>query len=166
MKRRRFSGRRHRKSAAATLKITSMMDILTVLLLFLLKSFVADGEIVTPAPGIALPTSESRDALEESVVIAVQGDRISVSGEVLAQWPGDFSADTAAAHQALGALADYLQTARSRHESLAAQRGADATRSKVTIQGDRALPFALLEQVMLTCSESGYDDIALAVLQG
>ena len=42
----------HTKHRPERLRLTSMMDILTVLLLFLLKSFVVEGEVVTPAPGV------------------------------------------------------------------------------------------------------------------
>ena len=36
---------------------------------------------------------------------------------------------------------------------------------KATIQGDREIEFQILERVMYTLSESGYEDISLAVLQ-
>jgi biopolymer transport protein ExbD len=166
MARRRNASRRRKKALVATLKITSMMDILTVLLLFLLKSFVADGEIVSPSPGVELPTSESRESLQESVVVAVRTGEISVGGDLVAQWSGDFSPDSPEGRRALDALASRLHSAHVQHEELAAQRGAGALASKVTIQGDRTMPFSLLQEVMLACSQSGYEDIALAVLQG
>ena len=51
-------GRRRRKpTVSAPLRLTSMMDILTVLLLFLLKSFVAEGEVITSAPASSAATS-------------------------------------------------------------------------------------------------------------
>jgi biopolymer transport protein ExbD len=143
-----------------------MMDILTVLLLFLLKSFVVEGEVVTPAPGVELPSSESRETLTESVVVAISDAGISVGGEIVARWQGDFSSTSNAGQNAIARLAQHLESSYSQHEALAVQRGTTSAPLKVTIQGDRTMPFALLQQVMLTCSESGYEDIALAVLQG
>ena len=49
----------HTKHRPERLRLTSMMDILTVLLLFLLKSFVVEGEVVTPVPGVELPSSSA-----------------------------------------------------------------------------------------------------------
>ena len=53
----RLRARRHRRNLRPPegLRITSMMDILTVLLLFLLKSFVAEGDgngECAPEPGV------------------------------------------------------------------------------------------------------------------
>lgn len=143
-----------------------MMDILTVLLLFLLKSFVADGEVVTPSPDVELPTSESRDALEESLVIAVAEDRISMGGElVTALGPGFRAPDDG--DLLIVALADRLEQARAQRDDLAARRGRpDQRKNRVTIQGDRSMPFEVLERVMYTCNQSGFHDIALAVLRG
>jgi len=41
----------------ARLQLTSLIDIFTVLLLFLLKSLVVGGAAVTPFPGVSLPPS-------------------------------------------------------------------------------------------------------------
>ena len=40
-----------------------------------------------------------------------------------------------------------------------------APEPKVTIQGDRAIEFQLLEKVMYTCGEAGFEQLSLAVLQ-
>ena len=43
--------------------------------------------------------------------------------------------------------------------------GVDVFEGKITIIGDRNLPFLLLEKIMFTCSEAEFPDINLAVLQ-
>ena len=70
--RRRDRGHKSRSFAQVPrLKMTSMMDILTVLLLFLLKSFVVDGEALTPPPGLELPQSTSESMPAESIHLAL-----------------------------------------------------------------------------------------------
>ncbi|MCK4774074.1 MAG: biopolymer transporter ExbD, partial [Candidatus Krumholzibacteria bacterium] len=68
-------GKRNRRikirSVHTPLRLTSMMDILTVLLLFLLKSFVVEGEVMTPIPGVDLPESSSDTTPRAAVVIAI-----------------------------------------------------------------------------------------------
>jgi biopolymer transport protein ExbD len=142
------------------------MDILTVLLLFLLKSFVAEGEVITPAPGIELPESRSETAPQESLVIAIAADRIAVGDEVIVgldeSVDGGLGPDTV-----IAALADHLRRASTQQRELAARRGhADAWRGKITIQADRDMSFAVLQRVMYTCNQSGFEDVALAVLRG
>ena len=49
---------------------------------------------------------------------------------------------------------------------IAALKGGNADPGQpVTIQGDRRIEFQVLEKVMYTLHENGYDDIALAVLR-
>jgi hypothetical protein len=60
------------------------MDILTVLVLFLLKSFVMEGEAVTPVPGVALPESSSKTPPRASIVIAIFHDSVMLNGEEVA----------------------------------------------------------------------------------
>ncbi len=159
MKRRRRRRPRNRRTAA--LRMTSMMDILTVLLLFLLKSFVVDGEVVTPVPGVDLPESSSDARPEQAVVVAVFDDSIMLDGETV----GSVARALAGDDLLIAPLADGLTRTRTQGAEIARRRGdGDAFRGRVSIQGDRAIPFALLERVMYTCSQSGYADISLAVI--
>lgn len=162
----RLRRRRRPLSHPQGLKITSMMDILTVLLLFLLKSFVAEGEVITPAAGVELPESRSETAPQESLVIAVASDRIAVGDEVIVgldeSVDGGLGPDTV-----IPLLADHLRRASDQQKELAARRGhADTWRGRVTIQADRDMSFAVLQRVMYTCNQSGFEDVALAVLRG
>lgn len=163
----RMAMRRHRRKQHKPegLRITSMMDILTVLLLFLLKSFVAEGEVVTPAPGVELPRSVSQDRPESSLVIAIGDDGISIGGETVVTLDGSV-------HGGLGnsmvivELETALADARDRQIELATRRGEEDWQGRVTIQGDRDMSFAVLQRVMYTCNHSGFADVALAVLAG
>ena len=154
--------RHYRARKPATLSMTSLMDILTTLLLFLLKSFVAEPEVVTPAAGVNLPYSTSQDAPQESIVVAIQGDQVSLGNEFIAKLDANSQGDLM-----IRPLAAALSSARARHEQWQDMRGSEATDApmKVTIQGDREMPFVLLQRVMYTCNQSGFDDIALAVLR-
>lgn len=144
-----------------TLQMTSMMDILTVLLLFLLKSFVVEGEVITPVPGVDLPESTSDGRPADSVVVAVFDDTIMLDGQAV----GTVADALAGADPVIAPLAARLDETRARGAEISRRRGdEDAFRGRVSIQGDRAIPFALLERVMFTCSHSGYADISLAVI--
>lgn len=153
--------RRRRPAMPESLRLTSMMDILTVLLLFLLKSFVAEGEVITPAPGVSLPESTSDTSPESSVVVAILDDRILLDGRQVAQ----VEAGAPGGELLIPALAEQLDLSRRQGEAIATRRGDAATyEPKLAIQGDRDIPFAVLQRVMYTCNHSGYGDIALVVL--
>ena len=62
---------------SADLNITSMMDMFTIILVFLLKSFSADGSILTNADNLVLPNSESKKKPQEvNLQVAVTNDMI------------------------------------------------------------------------------------------
>ncbi len=146
----------------AGLRLTSMMDILTVLLLFLLKSFVVEGETLTPVPGVNLPESRSEDKTGGALVVAVFGDAILLGDEMVAS----VSAELDGADLWIDGLGLRLQTERKRAGERARLRAEGETfTGRVTIQGDRDIHFAILQKVMYTCNQSGYDDIALAVIK-
>ncbi len=158
-------GRRNRRikirSVHTPLRLTSMMDILTVLLLFLLKSFVVEGEVITPIPGVELPESSSESSPQASVVIAIFDDTVMMDGRVVAS----VSETIASGEMFIETLAARLDEARERATEIARLRGDDEEfAGKVAIQGDREIDFAILQRVMYTCSVSGYENIALAVI--
>lgn len=163
--RRRLRRRGRRIRGPEGLRITSMMDILTVLLLFLLKSFVAEGEVVTPAPGVELPRSISQESPRASLVIAISDDGITVGGETVVTLDGSIDGGLGGS-LVIPELEAALLHARTQQQSIAARRGSEDAGGSVTIQGDRDMSFAVLQRVMYTCNRSGFADVALAVLTG
>jgi len=157
----KHKNRRKRLRPSNTLILTSLMDILTVLVLFLLKSFVMEGEVVSPVPGVSLPESSSNAAPQASIVIAIFNDTVMMNGEVVAS----VSRAVASEDLLIEPLADRLDDAREQSAEIARLRGTpEEFNGKVSIQGDREIGFAILQRVMYTCSVSGYEHISLAVI--
>lgn len=159
--RRRSLRARSKPARTESLKLTSMMDILTVLLLFLLKSFVVDGEVVSPPPNVELPGSTADTPPETSLVIAISNESILLSGTPITSIREAMADDDLL----IAALDEQLDIAYARMEEIATRQGREAPDGKVTIQGDKNLEFRLLQKVMYTCSFSGFDQLSLAVVQ-
>ena len=141
--------------------MTSMMDILTVLLLFLLKSFVVEGEALTPVPGVNLPESTSETTPQASIVIAIFDDAVMMDGEVVVT----ISRAVAEDDLFIELLGRRLDAARDKTMEIARRRGVEEEfRGRVSIQGDRNIDFEILQRVMYTCSMSGFEEISLAVI--
>lgn len=158
--------RRTRKTIRAqrgTVMITSMMDILTTLLFFLLKSFVSDAGPSTPPPGVVLPNSTSEEMVENSIVIAVSHESILLGEKPVVRIKDALARDGIYIEE----LAGSLDGAWTQMEDLAKRAGReDKLTAKVTIQGDRDMEFRVLQKVMYTCNQRGFDEISLAVVQG
>ena len=139
-----------------------MMDILTTLLLFILKSFVVDAEAMVPPPGVTLPKSTSEGAAAASVVIAIDNRAIMVGNEVVA------SVDEAIASpgMTIESLAARLEAVRAQQAEIARLQGAGALDHRVaTIQGDRDIEFRVLQKVMYTLNQTGFENVSLAVIK-
>jgi biopolymer transport protein ExbD len=161
-----------------SLNITSLMDVLTVLLFFLVKSFSVADSVHSPMDGVQLPVSaEAKAALEETVAIAVtaKGIRASDKPELMIFEQGrPRAAELADDKRTLAPLKEYLglQFAR-RNQVLAGAAlasanpaaGATPPPGKILIQTDKDLPFGILKLVLHTAAEAGYSDYQFVVLQ-
>jgi biopolymer transport protein ExbD len=138
------------------------MDILVCLLFFVLKSFVAGGEATVPPPGLELPASSADKTMATSLVIAIDQDAILVGSERVAS-----VRDAQASRDlVIEPLAARLKEARDQMDELAQRKGGEAaSRRLVTIQGDQDIEFRVLQKVMYTLNQGGFQDIALAVIK-
>jgi biopolymer transport protein ExbD len=158
---------RHRErglpgSHGGGISLTSLMDILTCLLFFVLKSFVAGGEVTVPPPGLDLPRSSAESPMVSSLVIAIDREAILIGSERIAS----VREAEASPQMLIAPLAARLQTARDQMDDIARRKGADpAGHQVVTIQGDENIEFRVLQKVMYTLNQGGFDDIALAVIK-
>jgi biopolymer transport protein ExbD len=132
-----------------------------VLLLFLLKSYVAGGEVMVPPAGVRLPASTADTPPPTSVVVAINGDEILVGNEHVAS----VAEAESAPDLLIAPLASRLVEVRARQDEIAKMQGDDTPHRTATIQGDKEIEFSLLKRVMFTLNQSGYDNIALAVIQ-
>ena len=164
MRRRKEARRGWRRGmgASGSVNLISMMDILTVLLLFLLKSYVAGGEVMVPPAGIRLPGSSADQPPQPSLVVAIDDDEILIGNErvtTVAEALGTPDLEIAP-------LTARLQAVQRQQDEIARLRGVAPTPQRVaTIQGDRDIEFRVLQKVMYTIGHNGYENIALAVLQ-
>ncbi len=161
-RRRRSAGLMEKFTSDGGLTLTSMMDILTTLLFFVLKSYIAGEGVTTPPPGVTLPRSVVDAGMHSTIVIAIDHDAIMLGGERVAT-----------VTEALGSrelmitgLATRLSEARDQMDDLDRKKGkAPSPTHLATIQGDAGIEFRLLQKVMYTLDRTGFPDIALAVLK-
>lgn len=157
-----FSPKRRSSVKSFNLKLTSLIDMFTILLVFLLKSFSADGDIMMVAEDLLLPTSSSTTTPEVASIISITNEWIMLDGE-----------RTATTQAALGArrslVIDSLKYALDLKKEMAGQMGeinSDMGFSgKICIQSDKNIPYQIIKKVMVTCGQTGYNDMLLAVMQ-
>ncbi|MDO3381515.1 ExbD/TolR family protein [Gilvimarinus algae] len=151
----RMAKHHRRNQNVPKLNLVSLMDIFTILVFFLLVNS-SDVEVLTNDKSIKLPASIADTVPETTLVVMVNDQNILVGGRPVT--------DIASIGEdpEIAPLLEELQYRASRRNITAEQQ---ANGLPITIMGDKAIPYTLLKQVMNTCAQAGYRDIALAVSQ-
>ncbi len=155
-RRMRRMARNHRKPAK--MDITSLMDVFTILVFFLLMNS-ANTEVLEPPKEITLPSSVVEEKPRETVVIIVGPDTVTVQGEAVVQ-----TSDSAGTSDStIAPIAKRLAEMRNNIIGLNTQKVAES--QEVTLLADKSVPFDVVKKVMSTSTSEGYGRISLAVLQ-
>lgn len=156
-------GRSRRKSGDQFAKpqMTSLVDVLTVLVFFLLKNFSSEGDIVTQSKNLELPMSSSKAKPEQMLNIAISAKHILVEGTPVALVTEEQERDG----NDIPGLARFLEDKRKQTEEIAEYDKNVSFSGKLVIQGDKSIPYWLLQKVLATCGENGYSSFSLAVMK-
>ncbi len=149
-------GRKDRKGVM--LSLTSLMDVFTNLVFFLL---VSQGvtEIKEPKKDIRLPDSYVEVKPRPTVVVMVSETYVLVDGEPTVSLD-DFKA---AKGDSVVEVRERLAELKSKVIGLNEQTNAQS--DEVTILAHKTIPFNVVKKLMSTCASAGYSKISLAVNQ-
>lgn len=167
--------RARRHSEEAGLTITSLMDAMTIILCFLLKSYEASDVAIAASDDLTLPASTALPRVREAVAVVVSRSGIVVDGEVVAALvpavaeDGDptWRVEADALNGELVApldlvLRDAADVARELDQAL---DGEVDFQGEVLIQADRAVPFTVVRQVLYTAGQAGFGKVRFVVIQ-
>ena len=147
------------KDKKVSLNLTSMIDMFTILVVFLIKSYSAEGQIVTVSDALTLPESRSQLQIELNLDIVVTNDAIVVDGEPIVAVDEEVLREANPIPVLVERLSDHLEYTR-------LMRGnTDEEEMKVNIQGDVAVQAILLQRVMSSCAQAGYATQNLTVIK-
>ncbi|MDC0746922.1 ExbD/TolR family protein [Polyangium mundeleinium] len=161
------------------LNITAMLDLMTIILVFLLKSLASSAGAIPQSDDLRLPQSVMvGEPSDEGVLVVVSKTQILVgeestpvvtlpSREQLAQSGID------AKHKRSGPndlyivpLANSLQHAREIDKAVRAAKGLDPSTSEARIVADKTTPYRLLIEVLYTLGQSEFGKYHLMILSG
>ena len=142
----------NRRGEGLGLNLIPMMDVLTVLVLFLLfHSF--QGEL--PEQRLELPDSVVETRPRETLAIVVNPEAVMVQGEPVVS--------TSELYEDRITMVAQIKV---RLQELEQDIGVTAPEGKeITLLADKTIPFKVLKKIMSTCTASGYGRISLAVVQ-
>ncbi|GEM_PF-472797 len=163
-----------RQKIAGGLAITSLMDIMTIMLTFLMKNFASKADVIQMSDELMLPKSTGVLQLEQTVRIFVTKNGIKVEDDAKKRTvkitnyaidPSDMLNGEAATHvvsvlkEALEEKAEYLKNL---------ERESDGRRpfkGTLTIISDRGVPFRIINDVVFTAAISEFKKVKFAIIQ-
>jgi biopolymer transport protein ExbD len=168
MKGLKVGGKGHRKGMLFALNLTPMIDMFSILVVFLLITFSASGEILFQTSDIQLPKAYTSRSLERVPIIGIS--KVSVVFE------GDEVMKTAAVSEKNYPelkLPDLSKILKSSHDSYVRQHPMPADKAKadkwleeskqIIVQADEQVRFEVIRLVMTTAAIEGYSAINFAV---
>ncbi|SDJ90981.1 ExbD/TolR family protein [Microbulbifer yueqingensis] len=165
---------RSRRRKAPGMNLTSLMDVFTILVFFLLTN-TSSNEALDPPKVITLPDSVVESKPRETVTLMVTDKEVLVESRPVMSTEELIGTEETVAEPIKEAMVAEMGKAIKVAEAEAAEEAAAAADGsaeelppeppEVNILADRTIPFSLLKKVMSSCTEAGYTRISLAVIQ-
>ena len=150
-----------KKSTYAELNLTSMVDMLTILVVFLHQTFSASGELLTVSKNVTLPEAMNYKDLEQAPIISISRDSVTLNGEPKAD-ASELARETTMDWK-IPQLHDDLVVLKNNFKLL--HPDPNDWKGLVIVQGDKMIDFKVLKKVMYTCTVAGYNNVNFAVQQ-
>lgn len=157
------------------LQLTSMMDVLMIIVVFLLKSYGMSSMGVAETDKMELPTSVAPETFGEGLVVIIARDRILVDSKPVLEFVGDpelrkfeLPNDKVGSETSIAPVFDALKAHKDNFELLASRSPNPEEAMKkwtgdVFVQADKAVPYEILRKVMYTAGLVGYKKFRLTV---
>lgn len=170
--RREISRRKRRNKVehvAEELNVVPMMDMMTIILVFLLKSLSSSSANIPQGDDLRLPHSTIDTSPANALQVIISRVSIAVNGRFITALHNGFVDPQQKRGGGTGLLInplvehmrDQAQIAR----ALAGRSGGEF-RGEVAIIADRGLPSRTVFEVLYTCGQAGFSDFRLLVLKG
>ena len=171
--------KKKRAAKKSELSITSMMDMMTIILVFLLKSYGADQVTVQASADLEIPSSSAKKTPEIAVAVIVSKSQIFVDGVPvvsLTMVPDEDNPgkellavpESEKKGQMISPLFDVLEEAAANAKSIAEASGNPdhEFKGRVLMQCDKTLPFSVIREVMYTAGQAQFGEFKFVVYKG
>lgn len=158
------AARRDKKEEESTLQITSLMDIVSIIVVYLLKSYGSDPVMITPQAGQKIPMSKADSPIQEGVPVYITQRDITFGDKKVVQLNEGELDEAAVKNHLIGPLYDAMAEEADKSKQMAEARQVDWD-GRVIIIGDERLKFATVVDVMYTAGRAEFREYAFCVIQ-
>jgi biopolymer transport protein ExbD len=168
-----------KRSAVVALNMTAMVDMFTVLCVFLLQNYATTNQVLPMPEKVDLPVAHEVKELKPSNVVVVSKDGIVLNNIKVAEFTTVKEQEDWTIKTLQDTLQQSIQDGEAKKRSLGNQlrdavneakqspKPTDTTDEfrKLTIQADKSVDFLTIKKVMFTVTEAGIAEINFAVMK-
>jgi biopolymer transport protein ExbD len=172
-----LSRKGRKRDVVALLSLTAMVDMFTVLVIFLLQNYNTEGLIVNIPKDIVLPQASVIKELKPAIVITVSNHELKVDDLTVSTF------DQVKQQKDWMIQSLYVETQKALEKSKAkAQKNTmltdvrkalrpdltgmeDGAWKKITVQADKEIDFLTVKKILYTLTEAGAGEINFAVMK-
>lgn len=155
---RRIKRMSRNRGKISKLNLTSLMDVFTILVFFLLVNS-GSVEVMEAPKDVVLPESRVEAKPRETVVIFISPEEVLVQGKRVVEVDSVLQGGASTLEPVTARLAEL------RDNIVGPSTMAVASSQEVTILADKDVPFIVIRRVMSACTQEGYRNVSLAVIQ-
>ncbi len=159
---------RRRKKEVLDLDITSLLDILVIMLVFLLKSYNSSGVVLNVPKGVLLPTSDSQMVNSTGVNIQVSPDTIWVDDKMILTVNEMNKRPRAVLDQGRKRIIPLYNELVNKKNTIKriekSAKGATEFSGIANLIIDKSMKYSFIKKVMYTCAEAGFKKYKFVVL--
>jgi len=148
-----------RKEVDHQIPLIPFIDFLIVLVIFLLMSFSASGELIAQQPTITMPDAKNTQQIEISPIIAIDERVITLDGTRVADTQ---TQGQSAQVDRIEPLIQGLEAEKRKWETI---HPSEPFAGQVIVQADRNIDFRVVKKVMFSAASAGYGNVSFAVNQ-
>ncbi|RYZ90568.1 MAG: adventurous gliding motility protein S [Proteobacteria bacterium] len=173
-----LSKRKGKRGVTAMLSLTAMVDMFTVLVIFLLQNYNSTGEILYIPKEVTLPKAQMVKELKPAYVVTISSKEVLVDKTPVATFDEVKNNPEWMIQKLYDVLKVGLEQKRAEQEAGLKNKFQEVVNSargqeekdpnawrKVTIQSDKDLDFLTVKKVMFTVVEAGAGEINFAVMK-
>ena len=156
--------RRNRKEEEANLGLTSLMDIVAIIVVYLLKSYASDPVLIQPIAEQKIPMSKVDTPIQQGVAVYISSKELIFNEKKLvALKAGELDENVLKGHL-IQPLYDAMVEEAEKAKQMAEQTQTDWD-ARVIVVGDQGLKFKTLVDIMYTAGRAEYAEYAFCVIK-
>lgn len=159
-----------KRNIVAVLQLTAMVDMFTVLVVFLLQNYASTNQILPISDRVSLPKATSTSKLTPSLVVTLSTEALSFNGKDIVSFDEVKTSSEWVIEPLKEEVAQSITRLKSeKKKDFVVTRKKGGVKifpyEKMTLQADENIDMLTIKKIMYTLTEAGIKEINFAVIQ-